>query len=242
MAYIVLALILSVCMLIYGVISEKRKIQEKRDAAMRARLYELSNHVRSAKRSDTAQRRIDAMEQEIDRVRGLAPSDFIAECDRNLRSVQAYKQRLLQQEHEKKAETQRRQAEREQQKKAERRIAKWHKHLHTPSSLPDLASVLEEARAECSSVHGVMVDKQHMEMLCEIDYMLRSSDTEILNRYMDKRFDSLCASALGILSVEEFSKKLRTLFAECNRCSAPLPAETIAHLETIRDKVGLTNG
>lgn len=152
-----LMLILFLALCIWGIVAsvkaEKRKIQEKRDAAFYARLNKMSDNVKSAKRADTAQRRIDAMAQEIDSIRGIAPSEYVYECERRLRHAQAHKQALAKAEADHRAaearikEYQRQQREKEKaQKKAEKQ-----KNM-TPEQIAHREFIAEQRRLMTDSL------------------------------------------------------------------------------------------
>ena len=153
MTYIVLALVLSVCMLIYAVISERRKIQEKRDAAFHARLNKMTDNVKSAKRPDTAQRRIDAMTQEIDSIRGIASQEYINECERQLRYAQAHKRALVRAEEDHRAaEAQIKEHQRQQrEKEKERKKAEKQKNM-TPEQIAHRDFMAEQRRLMTDSL------------------------------------------------------------------------------------------
>ena len=131
----------------------KRAQERKRDEAFYARLDKLSSNVKSAKRPDTAQRRIDAMAQEIDSIRGIAPNEYVYECERRLRHAQAHKDALSKAEADHRAaeaqikEYQRQQREKEKaQKKAEKQ-----KNM-TPEQIAHREFIAEQRRLMTDSL------------------------------------------------------------------------------------------
>lgn len=127
--------------------------QRKRDEAFYSRLNKMSNNVKSAKRPDTAQRRIEAMEREIDSIRGVAPQEYVYECERRLRHAQAHKQSLVKAEADHRAaeakikEYQRQQREKEKaQKKAEKQ-----KNM-TPEQIAHREFIAEQRRLMTDSL------------------------------------------------------------------------------------------
>lgn len=133
--------------------AEKRAKERKRDAAFYARLNKMSDNVKSAKRPDTAQRRIDAMTQEINSIRGVAPQEYVDECERRLRHAQAHKDALAKAEADHRAaEAQIKEYQRQQrEKEKERKKAEKQKNI-TPEQIAHREFIAEQRRLMTDSL------------------------------------------------------------------------------------------
>ena len=133
--------------------AERERMEEKQYYAMCARLDKLSSNVKSAKHSDTAQRRLESMRQQVDGLRGSVPHEWSNECDRYLRSANAHAQSLTKAEEERRiadAKIREYQRQQKEQKKAQQKAEK-HKNL-TPEQIAHREFMAQQRRLMTDSL------------------------------------------------------------------------------------------
>ncbi|MBE5791656.1 MAG: hypothetical protein E7322_05805 [Clostridiales bacterium] len=111
--------------------------------------------------------------------------------------------------------------------------------ISAPSSISSLNASLSKARTDFITIEFELLDTSNIKRYTFVKDTLLQTNSAILNRYIQTRFDSICYEALSPMPLNIFYDRLRSMFSEVNRSSNTIPDATLDFVQRLQRKVGL---